>query len=74
MREIGSGLWQATVRLGDSPVEPFADFFEAGSAGVPPVGVSMFEVTDPDSGAIGWAVTALYRAPPDGAATCEPWT
>jgi ribosomal protein L11 methyltransferase len=68
MREIGSGLWQATVRLGDSPVEPFADFLEAGSVGVSPVGVSIFEVTDPDSGAIGWAVTALYRAPPDAGA------
>lgn len=68
MREIGSGLWQATVRLGDSPVEPFADFLENCPAGVSPVGVSMFEVTDPDSGAIGWAVTALYRAAPDAGA------
>ena len=65
MREIGSGLWQATVRLGDSPVEPFADFLENGAGGVPAVGVSMFEVTDPETGAIGWAVTALYRAEPD---------
>ena len=60
MREIGSGLWQATVKLGDSPVEPFADFLESGSVGISPVGVSMFEVTDGD-----WAVTALYRTEPD---------
>jgi ribosomal protein L11 methyltransferase len=68
MREIGSGLWQATVRLGDSPVAPFADFLENGPVGVSPTGVSMFEVTDPDSGAIGWAVTALYRTAPDAGA------
>jgi ribosomal protein L11 methyltransferase len=63
MREIGSGLWQATVRMGDSPVEPFADFLERDS-----VGVSMFETQDTDTGAVGWAVTALYRSPPDAGA------
>jgi ribosomal protein L11 methyltransferase len=54
--------------LGDSPVEPFADFLENGPVGVSPVGVSMFEVIDPDSGSIGWVVTALYRAAPDAGA------
>jgi ribosomal protein L11 methyltransferase len=63
MREIGSGLWQATVRLGDSPVEPFADFLERES-----VGVSMFEMPDAETGTIGWAVTALYRTAPDAGA------
>jgi ribosomal protein L11 methyltransferase len=58
MREIGSGLWQATIRLGDSPVEPFADFLETDA-----VGVSMFE--DPDG---GWSVTALYKKQPDSGA------
>jgi ribosomal protein L11 methyltransferase len=60
MREIGSGLWQATVNLGDGPIEPFADFLEIQS-----VGLSMFETEDAKSGAVGWAVTALYRGQPD---------
>ncbi len=55
MRKIGSGLWQATVRVGDSMVEQFADALEPGSAGV-----SMFETAAGD-----WSVTALYRAEPD---------
>ncbi len=63
MREIGSGLWQATVRLGDSPAEPFADFMERDS-----VGVSMFETSEVENGAICWAVTAIYRSQPDAAA------
>jgi ribosomal protein L11 methyltransferase len=55
MREIGSGLWQATVRLGDNPAGPFADVLEDGA-----VGVSIFE-----TGAGQWSATGLYRSPPD---------
>jgi ribosomal protein L11 methyltransferase len=58
MREIGSGLWQAAVRLGDEPAGLIADALEAGS-----VGVSIFE-TGPGQ----WTATALYRAEPDRAA------
>ena len=63
MREIGSGLWQATVQLGDSPAEAFADFMERDS-----VGVSIFEVPDQVGGTVHWAITALYRSAPDSAA------
>jgi ribosomal protein L11 methyltransferase len=55
MREIGSGLWQATARLGDDPAGPFADALEEGAAGV-----SIFE-----TGAGQWSATALYRREPD---------
>jgi ribosomal protein L11 methyltransferase len=57
MREIGSGLWQATARLGDDPAGPFADALEEGAAGV-----SIFE-----TGAGQWSATALYRSEPDRA-------
>jgi ribosomal protein L11 methyltransferase len=63
MREIGSGIWQATVRVGDSPLEPFADFLERDA-----VGVSMFETADPEGRIDGWAISALYRAAPDAGA------
>lgn len=63
MREIGSGFWQAIVRTGLSPAEPFADFLEDGA-----LGVSLFEMPDPKTGEIGWTVTALYRAEPDAVA------
>jgi ribosomal protein L11 methyltransferase len=55
MREIGSGLWQATVETGNGPIAPFADLLEGESAGI-----SMFEGPDGD-----WSLTALYRSPPD---------
>jgi ribosomal protein L11 methyltransferase len=58
MREIGSGLWQATVRLGDDPAGPFADVLEEGA-----VGVSIFE-----TGAGLWSATGLYRTVPDSQA------
>jgi ribosomal protein L11 methyltransferase len=58
MHEIGSGLWQATVTLGNDPDGPFADALEAGAAGV-----SIFETEAGE-----WSATALYRAPPDGPA------
>jgi ribosomal protein L11 methyltransferase len=60
MRDIGSGFWQAIVRTGLSPAEPFADFLEDGA-----LGVSLFEMPDPATSAIGWTVTALYRSQPD---------
>jgi ribosomal protein L11 methyltransferase len=60
MSKKPSGLWQATVRLGDARVEAFADMMETGAAGV-----SMFETPDSQDG--GWTVTALYRAEPDAA-------
>jgi ribosomal protein L11 methyltransferase len=63
MREIGSGYWQAIVRTGSSPAEPFADFLEDGS-----LGIALFEYPHPETGEIGWQVTAIYRAQPDAAA------
>jgi len=63
MREIGSGYWQAIVRTGSTPAEPFADFLEDGS-----LGISLFEYPHPQTGEIGWQVTAIYRTQPDAAA------
>jgi ribosomal protein L11 methyltransferase len=63
MREIGSGIWQAKVRLGRIAVEPFADFMDRDA-----VGLSVFEDKDPDTGVVGWLITALYRSLPDEAA------
>jgi ribosomal protein L11 methyltransferase len=63
MREIGSGYWQAIVRTGSTPAEPFADFLEDGS-----LGISLFEMPHPETSAIGWQVTAIYRTQPDAAA------
>lgn len=60
MREIGSGIWQAKIRLGRVAVEPFADFLDRDA-----VGLSVFEDKDDATGEIGWLITALYRAPPD---------
>jgi ribosomal protein L11 methyltransferase len=62
MSEIGSGIWQATVRLGDGPVAEFIDILDPESAGI-----SVFE-TERDNPAAGWTITALYRSPPDAAA------
>jgi len=59
MSEIGSGLWQATVRLDGGPVEEFMDILDAGAAGL-----SVFE-TENDNPAAGWTMSAIYRAPPD---------
>ena len=59
MGEIGSGFWQATVRVGSGAVEPFAGVMERES-----VGVSVFETP----GADGWLITALYRHRPDDGA------
>jgi len=55
MREIGSGLWQAKLRVAGDPVMPFVDVLEEGAAGS-----SVFEAEDG-----GWLATALYRSPPD---------
>ena len=63
MREIGSGIWQAKVRLGRVAVEPFADFLDRDA-----VGLSVFETKDDTTGEIGWQITALYRSKPDGVA------
>src|SRR6185312_7399676 len=63
MREIGSGFWQAIVRTGSSPAEPFADFLEDGS-----LGILLFEYPNPETGEIAWLVTAIYKAQPDAAA------
>src|ERR1700728_4485113 len=63
MREIGSGYWQAIVRTGSSPAEPFADFLEEGS-----LGLSLFEMPHPTTGEISWTVTAIYRSEPDAVA------
>jgi ribosomal protein L11 methyltransferase len=62
MREIGSGLWQATMRLDDAPAEAFLAILDDGAAGL-----SAFE-TELDNPAAGWTVTALYRARPDAGA------
>lgn len=61
MSEIGSGIWQATVRLGNGPVEEFIDILDPDAAGL-----SVFE-TELDNPAAGWTITALYRAAPDAA-------
>jgi ribosomal protein L11 methyltransferase len=62
MGEIGSGLWQAVVRIGQDPVAPFVDFIDAGAAGM-----TVFE-TVADDPAHGWTITAIYRAQPNIAA------
>lgn len=62
MSEIGSGLWQATVRLADVPLEPFIDLIDGVATGM-----SVFE-TELDNPEAGWTITALFRAKPDGAA------
>jgi ribosomal protein L11 methyltransferase len=59
MVEIGGHLWQATVRLAQDPVEPFADFIDAEATGL-----SVFETETGDRGG-GWTITALYGAKPD---------
>jgi len=63
MREIGSGIWQATVRLGFHPPERFIEFTDQDA-----VGISVFEREEPDGTVVGWTITALFRAPPDQAA------
>lgn len=60
MREIGSGIWQATVKLGNTAVEPFADFLDRDA-----VGISVFESKDDATGEVGWLITALYKSKPD---------
>jgi ribosomal protein L11 methyltransferase len=59
MGDIGSGLWQAVLRIGRETVEPFVDFIDAGAAGM-----SVFE-TVPDEPERGWTITAVYRSRPD---------
>jgi ribosomal protein L11 methyltransferase len=59
MSEIGSGLWQATVRLGGAPAEAFMEILDEGATGL-----SVFE-TELDNPAAGWTMTALYKGRPD---------
>jgi ribosomal protein L11 methyltransferase len=59
MSEIGSGLWQAILRLENGPLEPFIDLFDPDAAGL-----SVFE-TELDNPEAGWTITALFRSKPD---------
>jgi ribosomal protein L11 methyltransferase len=63
MREFGSGIWQAKVRLEHTAVEPFADLLDRDA-----VGISVFETRDDVTGVIGWQISALYKSQPDAGA------